>query len=401
MGDKDRLFNPHGRRHFRRTYNPAEVWVGGLIILALTLITAWVAYKGAHPSPDLFGNDPRLIPKGSPTASIRAESRRPPSSRERRTPQTNRFDELNFLPEGWMTGPASHFGPDNLYKKINGREGFYKSLGFQSLDFISLSPKNTPETTIDIEWFNLGELPNALGAFSAERPTEAKTQSSQSGLQYVHRNMAALVRGPHYIRIIGSSETPAFREILENLASRFAAGVDGESLPWSFQFFTGLNVSAHQITIEKENAFSFEFAHNVHIAALNDDIEVFVSPQLTAADASTLTQAFRKGFLSIGTPSGKNLVKDRYLNTFAGIRSEGHFVYGVRGSPSSDRALAELARVQAHLRSLSPDLLKQALAEATASPRPSKKEAAPTAAPEPAEASAEDTDPYGEEEYTE
>jgi hypothetical protein len=39
----DRVFNPHGRRHYRRTYSLTEVRVGALVLLGLGAVASYIA----------------------------------------------------------------------------------------------------------------------------------------------------------------------------------------------------------------------------------------------------------------------------------------------------------------------------------------------------------------------
>ena len=116
----DRLFNPHGRRHYRKNYDLREVPIGLALVVGLLGIGGWVAYKGAHPDPSLLALD--VIPtdaKGiGPADSAQNEGRGP-------------FPE-DLAVSGWKESAVRSFGPDTLYVKINGRAGYYKSFGFRS-----------------------------------------------------------------------------------------------------------------------------------------------------------------------------------------------------------------------------------------------------------------------------
>lgn len=372
MADVDRLFNPHGRRHFRRSYNLAEVRIGGLIVLGLVLIAAWVVYKGAHPDPELMGNDLRLIPKGDSSIPLVAENRLPPRQSSAADlgplasthPQFAQLGPEPWTPSDWEVGRASTFGPDNLFEKINGREGFYKSFGFRQLNFVTLSLRNSPETTIDIEWFDLGQTSNALGAFAAERPEEATVQTDSSGLRYTHRNMSAMVRGPNYIRLVGSDESEVLRAALAKVANAFVYKIAGDPLPWSFGFFvTVLRVPVQNITVEKDHAFSFEFARNVHIARISEDLELFVTAYPSPEEAQIQAATYHKGFLSLGTSTPDGLINNRYLGTFAAARSTNNLVFGLRGAASPQEAERYLSKLRGALNNLSDENKAHALAE--------------------------------------
>ena len=128
MAKEDRVFIKDGRKHFRRKYSLTEVKIGAAVVVALGAIASWVAWKGAHPDPELFKEAPGLPNRG------RAVVDRGP------VPST-------LAPEGWKERELSSFGTADLYVKINGREqpvtavpGSYVTLGrtWQTNDTIEL-----------------------------------------------------------------------------------------------------------------------------------------------------------------------------------------------------------------------------------------------------------------------
>lgn len=361
MVDPDRLFNPHGRRHFRKRYSLTEVKVGAAILVGLGLIGAWVAYRGARPDPELFGNDPRLIPTGGDKIVVSVARSAPregaaASPTEKgytgTAPVGGRFAELGataLFPNGWSrTSAAATFGPENLYEKINGREGFYKGYGFKRLDVVSAALTGDESTTIDIEWFELGSPQQALSAFGAERPYEAEATPLSGGLRYLFRNMLALQRGANYVRLVASAESEPAQSALRSVAERFEAALAGSDGPWSFALFEKLGLSAGQVTVEETYAFSFEFTKDVHIAQVDEDMELFVTQRSDADDAQAHAAQLMAGFASLGETE-KDFVKDRYLDTYSAARSTGPTAYGVRGAPSVEAAQAELDRLRAAL----------------------------------------------------
>ena len=108
-GKADRLFNPHGRRHYRKNYDLREVPIGLVIIVGLVAVGGWVVYKGAHPDPSLLALD--VVPSGTALAAVAPAASEP----EGRGP----FPE-DLAVDGWKESGVRNFGPDTLYVKING-----------------------------------------------------------------------------------------------------------------------------------------------------------------------------------------------------------------------------------------------------------------------------------------
>ena len=331
---EDRLFNPHGRRHYRRTYNINEVRIGVIIVAVLVAIAYWVAWRGMNPDPELFSIE----------VTYTQTKQTPDKTSTTIAGETTVFPSLDFV--GWEAGPPNSYTSDNLYEKINGREGFYKSYGFKQLYTATLANLSDPNAFIDIELFDLGSVQNAFGAYNAERPTNVGTSTETS---YIDRNLLGLSRNTFYLRAIGSLEDPKTHATLTQLKERFVAHIPNAALPWSHELFmTDLGLPQSAIGFEANNAFSFEFGKNVHIAQINEETELFIIKKNNQTEAQQLAYQFLEGFLSLGTEiksDDKLFVQDRYLHTYATAESTHSYVIGVRGAPT-------VAKAQQHLNSL-------------------------------------------------
>jgi hypothetical protein len=321
----DRIFVRNGRRLYRRRYSLREPRAGAVILVVLALIVAWIAWKGAHPDPTLFMLETDLAQAPAQPAAVVASVDRGP------VPE-------GLAAAGWTEGEISQFDSDNLYEKIDGREGYYKALGFERLYAASITSDADAATAVDIELYDLGSAANALGAYSGERPPGVEPTVTETGLMHIDRNTFCLARGRYYLRALGSEESPEVRAVLEHLRDRFVATLPGEPLPWGYALFVGkMGADAGAVSYTRENAFSFGFASNVYSASLDDESELFVTPTASEADASDLAGRFVDGFMRYGTKEG-DAVKDRYVGTYAMVESEGQWVVGVRRAPNPDAA---------------------------------------------------------------
>jgi hypothetical protein len=253
---------------------------------------------------------------------------------------------------GWSEGDLSRFDYDNLYVKINGREGFYKSFGFEMLYFVSIVSDENPQTAVDIELYDLGNPANAVGAYSGERSPEARTDADEFGLGHIDRNALYLTRGRYYLRAIGSEESPEILAQLTQLRGRFELELPGEPLPWGVTLFVArMGMDPGQIGYAPENAFSFGFARDVYSATLEDEAELFVTPAASVDDAASLAAQFRDGFRQYGEDDG-DFIKDRYLGTFASAVPSGTWVAGIRGAADVDAARSAMERLAEVVRDL-------------------------------------------------
>jgi len=362
----DRIFVKNGRRHYRRKFSATETRVGIVVLLVLASILVWVAWRGAHPDASLFMLETDLSQAGAAGAAAVVDRGPLPSA---------------LASAGWSEGEFSRFDYDNLFVKINGREGYYKSFGFEMLYFLSIVLSEDAQTVVDIEIYDLGNAANAVGAYSGERSPDATPEVGDSGLMHFDRNALYLTRGRFYLRAIGSEESPAVRAQLEHVKTRFEQELPGEPLPWGYALFVGrMGMEPGAVSYASENAFSFGFARNVYSAKLEDGGELFVTPTGSESNARDLVDQFKNGFRRYGTDEG-DFIKDRYLGAYATVTAAGPWVVGILRAPETGAARAAVDELAAVVRAM---------------PLP-----AIDVAPPPAEDSVDDSidEGYGDDEY--
>ena len=341
-----------------------EVRLGLGVLVVVASVAAWVAWRGAHPDPALFEIPHELLDPGR-TARDRG-------------PLPN-----GLAADGWREDRLATFGQDDLYVKIDGREDYYKSFGFERLWWLSIveaGSDTTPRTAsppriVDIELFDLGEAPNALGAYAGERPPEVVPSVDDAGMFHTSENALFLTRGRYYARAIGSDAGPEVRTLLAHLETRLRT-MQGEPLPWGYALFVGaLQIDPGRVSFMAENAFSFGFARNVYAARLQDgDTEIFVVAAASAEIAPALAQQFTAGFLNYGqradagTGEAVEWVQDRFQNQLSGAMAHGLWVVGVRGAPDIRTARVALATLVAGVDNLPEGVIRQAATAAVSPP---------------------------------
>jgi hypothetical protein len=327
------------------------------VLAGLAGIALWVVYKGQNPDPELFKEPPGQERRAEDLGGQAA----PGAGSGGGSADVSRGPLPEALaPEGWVERNLSVFGPDNLYEKINGREGFYKALGFERLFFLTLEKEGDASVVVDIELYDLGAANNALGAFAGEMPEGASPDVQSDGLSRIDRNALYVARGRHYARAVAADETEEIRSVLEELEKKLKVSLEGEPLPWSFALYVGqMGLGPGDVSFAKENAFSFGFATEFHIAKLGEDLEVFVAARADEAKAKALASQLEEGWMSYGEKDGP-WVKDRYLSQLAGARSKGRITYGLRGAADKASADATLARLDAALAGVGDEVLATA-----------------------------------------
>lgn len=351
MADSDRILNPHGRRHYRRTYSLLEVRIGIAILGGLVAVGAWVRYRGAHPDPSLL--------------ALGVELTGPQEQAVDRGP----LPDMLAL-EDYREGRVRSFGPDNLFEKINGRADFFKSRGFAQLTTVTLQHAD-PTRSIDVELYDMAGAEQALGTYAAERSPEVTPQ--QDGGSWFHREPNALfmARGDFYIRATAATGQAPVPAQLTHLRTQLQAALPAGERPWSEVLYVdGLDLPASAAAFVKENAFSFGFARNVHTATLSDgETQLFVTVAKNAGAAATLAARFLdQGFATYGEVTevdAKRFVTDRYLGRVSVATAQERFVFGVASAPDRETAAAELARLADALTDLPAPAIAQAHGSAT------------------------------------
>lgn len=345
---EDRLFVRDGFRHYRRRYSAAEARWGATVGVVLVAILGWVLWRGAQASPELYSEG--LVQLGAPEEADRGPL---PAS---------------LAAGGWTEGKISTYGPDNVYEKINGRAGFFKSHGFQKLHAVTLT---SGEDSIDIELYDQGSQENALGAYTGERAAGVESESRGGVLFHIERNALFMASGKYYLRAVGSDETEAVVAELGALRGKFAETLTGSELPWAYDFFSALGVNAGELSFESENVFSFEFATNTWIAKRKGGTELFLSLRASDEDAAAISKKLTDGFAEQGestTSGGLTWSKDHYLGSYSTAISRERWLLGVRRAPDIGAGTASLAELQNAVKEMSPALFERAASESAKGP---------------------------------
>jgi hypothetical protein len=405
--DDDRLFVRDGWRHYRRTYSVVEARWGLCTFAVMVVIVGWVIWRGRHPDPALFADGAALLvnPSTAPAGYAPTSASATPAVAGTKltvgptsagggtavepAPSAGAGVGRGPLPRGlagtdWNEEKVAVFDEENLYVKIDGRADYFRAFHFKQLHSVLLTNIADSTVTIDVEMYDVSTNANALGAYSGERPPNAKVQVTEAGLHHFDRNALYLARGPYYIRVIGSDETPVITKKLQQLAEKMITDVGGEPLPWAYGLFIGqMNLGADKITYSAKNAFSLGFANDVWAVrpeGKETDLELFVSARADGPAARKLVGQLTAAFLELGTAEGKGngatLVKDQFLGLYSGAASAGgggRFVVGVRGAASKDKALQELERLRQALGGAPAELLARALPSGEVPPTPAQK----------------------------
>lgn len=332
------VFNTFRRKVYRPFYSLREFQIGLVCLAVLGTVLAWVIWRGMHPDPTLFAaNEQLLTKKEVPIYKRPLDPWVEPGSRVKAAPSLAPFP-AEIVGDGWTANaPVAEFDESNVYVKIDGREGFYKSFGFKRLHFLALTAGNL---SLDIELFDLGTIGNALGAMAAE---VTKPDAVFDGFFYASANAGFLVQGRYYARLIGSDDNETIRKKIAEVKTLLLAKLPAETVPWAYALLSaGLKISPAKVQFTPTDAFSFDFATDVYSAKVKGDTEVFVSRRANAAEATALAGKFAEAFAGFGkalpAPEAK-LFANTYISGVDGVTTHGEYLIGVRLAANAAEAL--------------------------------------------------------------
>ena len=135
----------------------AERWAGYVILLCLAGAAAGVGLKQASFNPAVLVATASATPQAGPmpiAAASEASPALPPELTALSAPET--------------------FGPDDVYKKIDGKADLYLTAGFVSLRCQRLALKANADQWLEYFEYDMGKLPQAFAVYSVQRRPEAQ-----------------------------------------------------------------------------------------------------------------------------------------------------------------------------------------------------------------------------------
>ena len=346
----DRIFTRDRRRHFRRRYSLMEVRYSLLVFLGLAALVLWIAYRGAHPDPSLFAVDIDLL-----ASSTAAQPKDVPRTghvfrKERgKHPASDLSGLVSVIGPTWAVRSIDEYAADEMYKKINGRAGYFISFDCTSLLTATLSLQENDDVSMNVEVYVFDKPEGALGAYMGERQADTETDVRGGSVGHIARNALFLVRGRRYVRAIGSNESSIVRQALVSLRRGTNERYAGEKRSWAYELLSDkLGYDAGKVEFTYRNAFSFGFANKVYtVEADEQGTRLFVSREISRSIAVEIAKKYADGFSSLGpcTKSrGLQWCRSRFAELWSTARSIGPMVVGVSDAPNVKRGVVLLGR---------------------------------------------------------
>lgn len=115
---------------------------------------------------------------------------------------------------------------DNLYEKIDGREGQFRAFGFVELRFGQYQDVRR-RTSYDVYIYDMGQANNALGIFTAERSEGAEPLAVGQGA-YLSGTSAYFHKDKYYVNVLGPADgDKPEAQVAERIATAIAETIAG------------------------------------------------------------------------------------------------------------------------------------------------------------------------------
>lgn len=359
MPKPERIFNNRERKVFRKNIPKGEALFGAVFVAFVAMMTAWFALQKDNYDPDERDITMDLMIDGSVEDNLY------------RTPLERWVDpskapvgggapvlELGIFPQTLLDGgwePASRlqeFDADTLYEKINGAAPQYIQFGFQRLHFIAISKG---EEEINIELYDMGAFPNAMGIFAGQRNATAQIDAYDQARYYNTEIGAIGIAGPYYFKITGSTSDAVITEKAAQLVEMFGRMPAGDAgLPKIYRVFSEtFEVPFDGIVYEKSDVFQYAFANDFWFAA-DPQVEgqrYFYHESASEEDAKTLVGLLVENLLfdynEVSRSDTGVVLKHQFLDEYFTVQMQGAAVYGIDAAPGEDALDLALQRLEA------------------------------------------------------
>jgi len=185
--------------------------------------------------------------------------------------ETRLQDLVDGLPDqvaGWRRADSEIYGPDDLYRYINGGAELYVAYGFAALVSQPYVDDDGEEIRLDV--FDMGSPESAFGVFAHSRETVDRFVAPGVESEYAG-GLLHFWKDRYYASTLGYPATETRTTVIRELARRIAAGIDGDCqwpgvvalLPAADLIPTSVRYFRHPAWINDYHRFSSENLLNI------------------------------------------------------------------------------------------------------------------------------------------
>jgi hypothetical protein len=207
-------------------------------------------------------------------------------------------------PHGFVaSGAPEIYGPQTLYRKINGQAELYLAAGFVALKSQWYESAEKADTMIEVNMYHMGSLLNAFSVFSVQQRENARPMNL-TRFSYRTENAFYLVHGPYYVELVSTTLSDTVIQMITIMAEQFiqATPVVAEDIR-ELGFFPAENLVQGSISLISDDAFGFDQLDKVFTAEYTIDdsrITAYLSKRRTPDEARELVRRLHTYFISYG-----------------------------------------------------------------------------------------------------
>lgn len=211
------------------------------------------------------------------------------------TPAVARVADFAPVPGGQVLPPSKidRF-TDNLYEKIDGKEGMFRAFHFVELRFGQYTNPQTQDA-FDVYIYDMGEPVNAFGVYMGERSPTAKGWSLGRDA-YVSGTSAYFCKDKYYINVLGPPEGGDDKlEVSKTIATAVAATIPDTDKPfWVEQYLPAEGRTPHSLKYEATSGLGYDFIQQMFRAEYQFEGRSFQIFVMRTADAAAARAVFDK-----------------------------------------------------------------------------------------------------------
>jgi hypothetical protein len=284
-------------RRYRRTYvGSLEKLLGVLILVALAGLIA--AFVGQFVS----GPRPRPVAQVTPETIAWANAPASPQTADADTAGPNPFPEPGVA-EWKAPTQASHYTPDNLYIKIDGRADLYLQYHVAAMTFGAYVHSKDQQRTIDVYWYDMTQPENAVGIYRTEAPPDA-TAVPVGRQAYQGGGAVFFVKGTCYVQVLPTGPDESDGAAALAIAGKIAELIqDAGSEEWAPGIFPADGRVEGSIEFAASDVFDLDFLADVYTADYESEdgrIKLFVHRAENEAAAAALFEKYKEFFGEFG-----------------------------------------------------------------------------------------------------
>ncbi|MGQ9649425.1 MAG: DUF6599 family protein [Phycisphaerae bacterium] len=275
------------------------------------------------------------------------------------TPAAARVADFAPVPGGQVLPPSKidRF-TDNLYEKIDGKEGMFRAFHFVELRFGQYTNAQTQDS-FDVYIYDMGEPVNAFGVYMGERSPTAKGWSLGRDA-YVSGASAYFCKDKYYVNVLGPPEGGDDKlEVSKTIATAIAATIPDTDKPfWVEQYLPTEGRMPNSLKYEATSGLGYDFMQEMFRAEYQIEGRAFQIFVMRTADAAAARAVFEKyvdatakydKVVSKGVDAQGQKVIGESLGVYSVAFTKGVFFGGVTECEDQDLAVRQAEAFRARL----------------------------------------------------